>query len=364
MYLRVHLYTALDQSISYKSLQVRQPLATIMQEDEDGPSMTVEDPKPIQPAPKSNLNLINECDNFPYYHADPKLYLEHVNLYYALKVPQYPDLELGFLLPSVAEVFRGLADWKVDDEDRTLVLLTGETEAERSQIVAVTTEAMKLTGHFKMLEGWRNELYPVYGPHRELLFSVERAASALFGIVTYGCHMTAYLKDSGEGLKIWVPRRAATKQTYGGMLDNTVAGGIATGESPLASMIRESAEEASLSEDFVREHIRPVGTVTYFHIRDHRAGGETRLLQPECQYVYDLELPDDIVPKPNDDEVESFQLKSVDEVKEALQKGEFKPNCALVILDFFVRHGILTAADEGYIEIVARLHRRLEFPTI
>ena len=55
--------------------------------------------------------------------------------------------------------------------------------------------------------------------------------------------------------------------------------------------------------------------------------------------------------------------KSVEEVKQALRDGDFKPNCALVLLDFFVRHGILTAEDEGYIEIVARLHRRLEFPT-
>ncbi len=44
--------------------------------------------------------------------------------------------------------------------------------------------------------------------------------------------------------------------------------------------------------------------------------------------------------------------------------GEFKPNCALVLLDFFVRHGIVTAENEpDYIDIVSRLHRRVEFPT-
>jgi len=54
----------------------------------------------------------------------------------------------------------------------------------------------------------------------------------------------------------------------------------------------------------------------------------------------------------------------VEEVREALRKGEFKPNCAVVLLDFFVRHGLLTAeTEEAFIEIVARLHRRLEFPT-
>jgi len=268
------------------------------------------------------------------------------------------------VLPSVAEVFRGLPDWKLDDEDRSLTLVTGSTNEERSKVVEATIRAMHATEHFEVLSKWRDELYPVFGPKGELLFSMERSASPLFGIVTYGCHMTCYVKDkSGEQMKIWVPRRAATKQTYGGMLDNTVAGGIATGESPFESMVRESAEEASLPEELVRKGAKAVGTVSYFLIRDGRAGGEKRLLQPECQYVYDLELDESVVPKPSDDEVESFELMTLDAVKGALRNGEFKPNCALVMLDFFVRHGILTPeSDESYIEIVARLHRRLDFP--
>lgn len=347
--------------------ETRQPDA---QEDgEDDRPIVLTEPAPIPAGPKSNLDLLNECDNFPYYHVDPKLYLAHVNTYYGLFVAAHPTTELGYILPSVAEVFRGLPDWKLDDDARSLTLLTGTNEEERSKIVAGTTRAMRGTGHFKVLDGWRDELYPVYGPDGHCLFSIERAASALFGIVTYGCHMTAFTqkeKSEGDGkeMRIWVPRRAATKQTYGGMLDNTVAGGIATSESAFESLVREAQEEASLPEDLVRRSVKSVGTVTYFHIRDHRAGGETRLLQPECQYVYDLELAGDVIPKPSDDEVSGFELKTVEDVKQALKDGEFKPNCALVLLDFFIRHSIITAEDQGYIELVARLHRRLEFPTL
>ena len=338
--------------------------------------MKLTEPRPIQPGPKSNLDLVNECDNFPYYQTDTRLFMAHINTYYGLYVKDLPETELGYVLPSVAAVFKGLPDWKLDDKARTLTLLTGGNEEERSKAVAMTCQALRGTGHFRVLRGWRNELYPVYGPNRELLFSIERSASALFGIVTYGCHMTAYTRskrarsetevggEEEEEIKIWVPRRAKTKQTYGGMLDNTVAGGIATGETPFESMVRESAEEASLPANLVRKHAKSVGTVSYFHIRDRRAGGETRLLQPECQYVYDLELPEDVVPKPSDDEVAGFELMSVEEVKSALREGEFKPNCAMVLLDFFVRQGVLTAGEEGYVEIVARLHRRLEFPTV
>lgn len=330
-------------------------------------AMVLAEPTPIDAGPKSNLDLVNECDNFPYYQTDPKLYFAHVNTYYALYVKDHPNTELGYLLPSVTEVFRGLPDWRIDDEERSLILVTGRTEAERTQVVQATIRAMHATGYFKVLSKWRNELQPVYGPQGEVLFSMERAASALFGITTYGCHMTAYVQgneDKEQQTRIWVPRRAANKQTYGGMLDNTVAGGIATGETPFESLVRESAEEASLPEELVRKKAKAVGTVTYFHIRDQRAGGETRLVQPECQYVYDLELPEDVEPKPSDDEVESFELKTVEEVKESMRNGEFKPNCALVLLDFFIRHGILTMeTDENYIEIVSRLHRRLEFPS-
>jgi len=175
--------------------------------------------------------------------------------------------------------------------------------------------------------------------------------------------MTAFVRD-GQSMRIWAPKRAETKQTYPGMKDNTVAGGLSTGEQPFNCLIREAQEEASLPEDVVRT-AKAVGTLTYFHVRDARAGGETGLCQPEVQYLYDLELPSDIVPRPGDNEAVDFQLLTVEETREAMAKGEFKPNCALVLLEFFIRHGITTAENEpDYIEIVSRLHRRLEFPTI
>jgi hypothetical protein len=101
------------------------------------------------------------------------------------------------------------------------------TEAQRSALVAATTGYWRENKTFKLLEGWRDELYPVYGRGNELLFIVERSASSLLGVVTYGVHMTGFVRDeaSSHGIKIWVPRRAKKKQTYGGMLDNTVAGG-------------------------------------------------------------------------------------------------------------------------------------------
>ncbi|KAJ4368150.1 hypothetical protein N0V83_006506 [Neocucurbitaria cava] len=311
----------------------------------------------------SNLDLVNQVDGFPYPDSNTDQYLATINTYYQLRIAGH-DYALGYMLPSVAEVFRGIPNWQLDDDDRALTLTGGSNAEERSKAIETTLLAMRETGHFKVLNKWRDELYAVYGKGKEVLFNVERSASPLFGVVTYGVHCTAYTKKDGQ-VKIWTPRRARTKQTYGGMLDNAVAGGIASGESPFESLVRECAEEASLAEELVRSRAVPGGTVTYWYIRDERAGGETNLMQPECQYIYDIELPEDVIPKPGDDEVEEFYLWSVEEVQEAMKKGEFKPNCALVVLDFLVRHGILTSENEkDYIEIVSRLHRRLEFPTL
>jgi 8-oxo-dGTP pyrophosphatase MutT (NUDIX family) len=232
----------------------------------------------------------------------------------------------------------------------------------RSRILAQYLQEVREKQIFDVLTGWRNEEYPIYGPNRKLVLSMERSVTPLLGVVTYGVHMTAYV-NTPDGMKIWAPRRADSKPTYPGMMDNTVAGGLSTGEEPFECLVRECEEEASLPKHIV-ERARPCGTLTYFHVRDARAGGETGLCQPECQYIYDLELPEDVIPKPGDDEAIDFQLLSVKEVQEALANGKFKPNCALLLVEFFVRHSILTPeTDSDYIEIVSRLHRKLEFPT-
>lgn len=281
---------------------------------------------------------------------------------------------IGYVLESV---FNALAkvpisikgELEVSRKNRTITWPIFPTEAERSNAVAETCAYWRENKTFDVLAGWRNELYPVYGSENELLWNVERSASPLFGVLTYGVHMSCYTvlrpeeqtkEDTKYDIKLWIPRRAKQKQTYGGMLDNAVAGGIASGEPPFESLVREADEEASLPESFVRENTREVGAVTYVYVREDRAGGESGLIQPECQYVYDLELPRDVTPKPNDTEVECFYCWTVEQTLDALAKGEFKPNCAIIVLDLFVRRGIL-GGDEGK-EIQRRVHRKLEFP--
>lgn len=67
-------------------------------------------------------------------------------------------------------------------------------------------------------------------------------------------------------------------------------------------------------------------------MRSEKAGGEAGLFQPEVEYLYDLKLDESVVPKPLDGEVEEFYLWQVDKVKEEMALGNFKPNCALVLV--------------------------------
>jgi len=182
-----------------------------------------------------------------------------------------------------------------------------------------------------LIIGWRHELYPVYGPGGEVLLAMERCATPLFGVVTFGVHMTVYVPPTAfQPMRIWTPRRSTEKPTYPGMLDNTVplvemylikvAGGIAYNVSVLDTLVKESEEEASLPPDLVRSQAVAAGAVSYFYVRESSAGGEVGLLQPEVQYVYDLAVPEDVVPKPNDDEVESFSLMPLHEVNVILHR--------------------------------------------
>lgn len=105
----------------------------------------------------------------------------------------------------------------------------------RSEAIDATLTRWRQSRKFSNVIGgrlWRNELYPIYAdPFRCLahlqkesvdgsadgvVFNVERAAAALFGVVTYGVHMTIFqrpaLGKEGE-VMIWVPTRSKTKQT-------------------------------------------------------------------------------------------------------------------------------------------------------
>lgn len=328
----------------------------------------------------STLDLVAKVDAFPYADRDPEAYAQIMKSFYTFvwedsesQVPiGYMKLDVVDALNKVPTTLKEQLGLHIDNSNRTVALFRDALDKnydERTRLVGELTALWREQKAFPILKSWRNELWPVYGRKKELVFSMERASMGLFGTTRYGVHMNAFIKcqdaSSKYDFRIWVPRRSATKSTYPSMLDNAVAGGLMTNEDPFECLIREADEEASLPGHVVRKNAKEVSTITYIYITDERAGGEAGLIYPECQWVYDLELPADgsVVPEPKDGEVESFSLRTVEEIQEQLAQGLWKPNCAVVMLDFLVRHGIYTPNNEPHYDaILDRAHRHIAFP--
>ncbi|XP_062510838.1 uncharacterized protein LOC134186799 [Corticium candelabrum] len=203
---------------------------------------------------------------------------------------------------------------------------------------------------FHCLKGWRNEMYPVSKSyHAPPVFLIERAGAGLLGIKQYGCHLNGYF-HTDESLLMWISRRSLNKPTFPDKLDNLAAGGLPVGMKVKDNIVKECYEEAAIPTDVASRAIS-VGSISYF-FEDERG------LFPETQFLFDLELAPDFKPVANDGEVEQFYCWPLDQVKEEISSGSFKPNCALVVLDFLIRHGYVTADNEQLYEVlVTSLHR-------
>ncbi|ANB13862.1 hypothetical protein AWJ20_4813 [Sugiyamaella lignohabitans] len=320
----------------------------------------------------SNLDLINQVDSVPY---TP----QPVDAYYEFRSHDSKAV-LGYILPEVAKKLNYPDTFTVTGptaNQRGAVTINSSLDSaeKRSEAIAKVLEDLKENKTFQVLQGWRNELYTVYNPTHVPYFLIERAGSGLFGIVTYGVHLVGYQPATETSpLKIWVPRRSYTKATYPGMLDNTIAGGIGYPCGVHETAIKEAYEEAGLDEEFMEKNLRPAGVVTYFHqVNNHFFDSEASsrstttkdeaTYQPEVEFIYDVIMAGDVKPRPVDGEVAEFYLMDVETVKQELAKGSFKYNCALVMIDFFIRHGILTYENEpDFVNIAQRCHRVLEFP--
>ena len=224
---------------------------------------------------KSLISVLNVCDNFR-----PHLSSERLVPFLLTPTSRPP---LGLLRPTVVKALRADNAWRnanghplawdipTANSDGTTndapsppyiafapVLASGSPAA-RTHAVAETLERWRANankgngdGVFAEVIGgsrWRSEWYDVYlAPGGALrtdgrepltlveipasdsgayVFSMERSACALFGVVTHGVHMTVYeQKGDADGetpVRVWVPRRAATKPTCVCHLSSTTA---------------------------------------------------------------------------------------------------------------------------------------------
>jgi hypothetical protein len=234
---------------------------------------------------------------------------------------------VGWVRPALAAA---LAEFPEIEATATRITLTAPAAL---QTIA---RALSARGFYR----WRNEAFDVRtvadGP---VLAVLDRGALPSFGVVSEGVHVNGLVRRA-DGLHVWIARRSPTKQLDPRKLDHVVAGGIPAGLSPAQTLVKEAAEEAAVPEALAGA-ARRVGMVQYAMERPEG-------LRRDRLYCYDLELPEDFVPRAADGEVEFFELwpvaRAVDAVRET---DEFKFNVNLVMIDLFLREGLIGGAAAG-----------------
>jgi thiamine pyrophosphokinase len=220
--------------------------------------------------------------------------------------------------------------------DAAGVALAGRLRSagQRSEALARTLPALAAGGFLRI----RGEAFDVRettdGP---VLATLDRGALPAFGVMSQGVHVNGLVRRT-DGLHLWVGIRSKDKAVAPGQIDNVVAGGIPAGLSAEETLVKEAAEEACLPPTLAAT-ARPAGRVSYVM---RNAEG----LRRDVLHCYDLDLPEGVVPRPGDDEVERFELWPAARVLEAVRMTDtVKFNVNLVLIDLFLREGLVADPD-------------------
>lgn len=214
--------------------------------------------------------------------------------------------------------------------DQRIVASTCERAALDDGLAALA-EALVKEGEIARLTG---EPYAVAKePQGQPRAVIDRGAAPWFGIRACGVHLNGFVRR-GNAIWLWVAERSHAKPLHAGQLDHIVAGGQPAGLSLRENLVKECAEEADIPAAIAASAVA-VGRVRYC-LEDERG------LKPDTMYCFDLELPASFIPRNTDGEVERFELMPAEEVVDIVRRSQrFKFNCNLVLLDFFLRHGLL-----------------------
>jgi 8-oxo-dGTP pyrophosphatase MutT (NUDIX family) len=224
--------------------------------------------------------------------------------------------------------------------------LSRDLDSFEARSAALAATARLIAKHYE--RGLRREMYPVvenWGD--EPLAEIDRAAVPWFGVKGFGVHVNGFVRKK-DGLHLWIGERASDRQVEPGKLDNLVGGGQPIGLTLEENLLKEAKEEAGLGLPLLKS-AKLAATIAY--MLEKQKG-----LRNDVLFIYDLELPADVMPRNTDGEVAAFHLMPLGEVATLVHDTDrFKFNCNLVIADFLMRHGFIGPKHEEYKELRAAL---------
>jgi hypothetical protein len=196
---------------------------------------------------------------------------------------------------------------------------------------------------------WRGEAFDVRArPDGPVLARIDRGAIPSFGIRAVGVHVNG-LVPRPDGLHLWVARRAMDKLLDPGKLDHIVAGGVPAGLGPAETLVKEAGEEAAIPPELASASVH-VGTIGYAMERPEG-------LRRDWVHCYDLVLPADFTPAAVDGEVAAFELWPLFRVVAAVRDtDDFKFNVNLVLIDLFIRRGLIAEPEAGSLRASLQFH--------
>ena len=193
-------------------------------------------------------------------------------------------------------------------------------------------------GYFR----WRDEAFDVRAhPGGPVLARIDRGALPAFGILAEGVHLNGLVRRA-EGVHLWVGRRAPHKTLDPDKLDHIVAGGVPAGLTPVETLAKEGDEEAGLPAELA-VRAEKVGEIGYAMEREEG-------LRRDLLHCFDLWLPEDFTPHPNDHEVVAFELWPLARVHDSVRDTDmFKFNVNLVLIDLFIRQGLIVGTEAEWL---------------
>ncbi len=224
----------------------------------------------------------------------------------------------GWVTSRATEAVSELGDVRVDREAVHMGERYVNPSPDLNALLAEVAITLKEAG---CARGWRNELLDVVGEGLRL-GEIERAAVRPMGLLTRAVHLNAWTPDG----RLYVARRAATKNTDPDMLDTLVGGLAGAGEDMDTALVRESYEEAGLAEADIagRDPVRNI-------VRMHRRLPEG--YQVEDVLVSECKLADAVVPRNIDGEVSEIMAVGPEELWHLIAQEQFTLEASLVILD-------------------------------
>ncbi|MFN3447222.1 MAG: DUF4743 domain-containing protein [Roseococcus sp.] len=236
----------------------------------------------------------------------------------------------GHVAPDLAEALAGRVEgFRLGRAGLEMAEALNSPES-RSAALAEAGRAMAAQGRLRL----RGEMFDIRaaaaGP---VLARLDRGAIPAFGVIGHGVHLNGLVRRA-DGLHVWVGVRARDKAVAPGQLDNLVGGGVPAGLTPQETLLKEAQEEASIPPALAAR-ARPVGRVSYILTLPEG-------LRRDVLHLYDLELPEEFAPTPNDDEVERFELWPARRLLDCVRETEaVKFNVNLVLIDLFLREGLI-----------------------